>query len=119
MRELVKVLSRIKNGEFSFEPSGQMPDALLNFQPIARALAHAVKEGYLERCEFKRESFKGTLLYSGAYVVRGLSYAGDEFLERETTVKGRLSKYAQSAVKWALGIVAGVVLAALVRWLVG
>ncbi|MEW9572684.1 hypothetical protein ABQJ54_13070 [Rhodanobacter sp. Si-c] len=119
MGELVKVLSRVRNGEYSFEPSSQMPDALLKFQPTARALAHAMKEGYLERCEFKRESYKGTLLYSGAYVVRGLSYAGDEFLEREATIKGRISKYAPSALKWALGIVAGVVLAALVRWLIG
>lgn len=118
MGELVKVLSCVKNGQFSFEPSGQMPDALLKFQPTARALAHAMKEGYLERCEFKRESFKGTLLYSRAYVVRGLSYAGDEFLAREATLKGRLSKYAPSAIKWTLGIVAGVVLAALVRWLI-
>ncbi len=90
-----------------------------DFSPPPRLWHMPMKEGYLERCEFKWESFKGTVLYSGAYVVRGLSHAGDEFLEREATIKGRLSKYAPSALKWALGIVAGVVLAALVRWLVG
>lgn len=59
---------------------------MLKFQPTARALSHALKEELIERCVFKRESFKGKLLFTGAHVVQGLTYKGDQFLGREGDV---------------------------------
>lgn len=118
MSGLVKILRRIEAGESSFEPTDHSYEAALKFQPTARALSHALKQGLIDRCVFNRESFKGTLLYTAAYVVQGLTYDGDRFLEREGTFRGKLSSYAPSTFKWVSGILAGVLLAALVRWLV-
>jgi len=116
---LVKILRRVEAGESTFEPVDHTYEAMLKFQPTARALWHALKEELIERCVFKRESFKGRLLFTGAYVVQGLTYKGDRFLEREGTFRGQLSSYMPSTLKWVSGIVAGVLLAALVRWLIG
>lgn len=117
MSDLITVLRRIKAGESSFTPVDLSIDSLTKFQPIGKALAHAKNEGLVDRCEFKKESFKGDLYYSGAYIIGGLSFKGEEFLSRETTIKGWLSKCIPSVSQWVASIVSGVVIAALIYWL--
>jgi hypothetical protein len=117
LSDLTDILKRVKAGEASFEATSYDEDALRQFQTIGKALAHANKEGLLERCEFSKDSLGGDRYYNAAYVIGGLSFKGEEYLRRETTVKGWLAKHSPSFFQWAAGIVAGVILAALVAWL--
>lgn len=118
MSELTDILKRVKNGESSFKPTDGSPEALRQFQPIGKALAHANREGLLERCEFSKDSIDGDLYYNLAIVIGDLSFKGEEYLRQETTLKGWLLKRSPSVFQWVFGIIAGLVLAALIRWLV-
>ena len=118
MSDLTNILKRVRSGESAFSAADGTPDALREFQVIGKALAHANREGFLERCVLGKESLRGDLYYNKAFVIGGLSYKGEQYLRQETTVKGWLGKYSPSALQWLFGIVAGLVLAALVRWLV-
>ena len=115
---LTDVLKQVKAGVRLFDPEDRSIDSMIAFQPTGKALIHAHREGLLEQCEFKKESYRGDLLISAAIVVGGLSYKGDEFLTRETTLKGLLVKHSPSVMQWLFGILAGFVLAVLVSWLV-
>ena len=118
MSELIKVLKQVKNGTSVFESPEDTPHSIRGFQITAKALAHANEDGLLEQCEFSKDSIDGDLFYNGVYVIGGLSYKGEEFLRQETTFKGRLGKYLPSIAQWFFGILAGVVLAALAKWLI-
>jgi hypothetical protein len=60
------------------------------------------------------ESIRGRLLYSGGYIVSGLTYKGSEFLRREATIRGKLARFGLPALKWGLTVVGGAVVATLV-----
>ena len=114
LSDLTNILKRIKAGESAFKPEDNSFESIDKFQLIGKAIAHANKEGLLERCEFSKESIKGDNYYKAAYVIGGLSYKGEEFLIRETTLKGLLLKHSPSLFQWISGIVAGVILAKLI-----
>ena len=117
MSELIEILKLIKAGESKFLPIDNSHDSLIKFQTIGKALSYALKEGLLDRCEFKKESYGGDLYYSEAFIIGGLTYKGEELLVKESTFKGRASKYFPSVIQWISGILAGIVLSSLLYWL--
>lgn len=118
MSELVKILRRIKQGEMSFEPANQTQHALDEFQIIGKAIAHADKEGLLEKCLISKNSTGKDLFYDSAHVIGGLTFKGEEFLKRKTTVNGWLNHNLSSIITWLFGIFAGLILAMLAKWLI-
>jgi hypothetical protein len=118
LNELTHILKRVKAGERSFKPEDHSVASLDQFQSIGKALAYARSEGLLEGCEVSKESSCGELYYNAVYVIGGLSFKGEEYLRQEATIGGWLIKQRTPILKWFFGIVAGLVLAALVSWLV-
>lgn len=117
MSDLKNILKRVQSGERHFRAEDHNLDSLRRFQPIAKALVHAKNEGLLEDCKFSKESLCGDLYYDVVYVIGGLSFKGEEYLQREATLKGWALKRSPHALKWLFGILAGLILAILASWL--
>ncbi len=80
MDVLREVLTQVREGKTSFQPTGPSEDEIRAFQPIAKALVYADKRDYL-RCRALREHRTSNSFYINVYVVSGLTYQGELFLE--------------------------------------
>lgn len=84
---MTNILERIKRGETDFKPADGTPNSLKEFQPFAKALAHASKDGLVEKCTFQMESLNGNRYYAGVYVTGGLSHKGENLLKNKIKSK--------------------------------
>lgn len=74
------VLQEIADGTTVFRPKSSSEQDMQDFQPIARVLAHADRQGFLESFAPHKESSTGNRWYDLVTVSGGLSYEGQQFL---------------------------------------
>lgn len=79
---LHEVLRRIKAGAKSFSPDSLSLDDLQKFQPIAKALAYANSQGYIEQVISRKEAMSGNGYYAAILVRGGLTYEGECLLQK-------------------------------------
>jgi hypothetical protein len=75
-----EILQEIKSGKKSFAPRSLSEPDMVEFQSIAKALAHANDKGYLDGFSAHHESSTPNNWYDLVIVKNGLSYAGETFL---------------------------------------
>jgi len=97
MGTLISILEEIRSGVTSFEPISNSESDMRDFQPIAKILVHAHKEGLLESCIPHKESQTAHGWYDLVLVRGGLSYKGEMFLTKppSTVDDNKLSEIVQ------------------------
>lgn len=99
MEQIRKILEYIHHGEMNFRPSNDSPEAIKEFQAIAKRIVAAYEKGYLIDVKYRRSHKKGTYgCILELVVIGGLTFEGEQFLSnfskrdkvsapRETTVQ--------------------------------
>lgn len=77
---LQAILRQIESGRASFEAASDLPEDIGKFQKTARAILHAERMGYLEKVMSTMISSRGGLLYDKVFVIKGLTYEGEQAL---------------------------------------
>lgn len=80
MSTLVELLQEIADGRKSFSPCSSSEIDMVEFQPIAKALVFADKQGYLDGFLAHKESSTANGWYDSILVKSGLTYEGEQFL---------------------------------------
>lgn len=73
-------LQEIADGTTAFKPKSPSQQDMQDFQPIAKVLAYADRQGLLEGFVPHKESSTGNRWYDLVMVSGGLSYEGTQFL---------------------------------------
>lgn len=81
MNVLKEILEEIQEGRTIFNPISQSSVEMKNFQPIAKILLFAHKEGLIEGFAEHKESETAYNLYDFVLVKGGLSYQGEKYLQ--------------------------------------
>ena len=76
------LLTEIREGRKSFEPSSNSKSDMDDFQSVAKVLIYADQKGWLNSCEIHRESMTANSWYDLIFVQNGLSYEGEEYLKK-------------------------------------
>lgn len=81
MEQMKEILRRIHDGETSFHPKDDSPEAVKEFQPVAKRIVAAHEKGYLVNAHFRRSNMRDTSGYVLEIVVTGgLTFEGERFL---------------------------------------
>ncbi|OGA43249.1 MAG: hypothetical protein A3G24_17825 [Betaproteobacteria bacterium RIFCSPLOWO2_12_FULL_62_13] len=88
MSILVEILQEISDGRKSFTPCGSSEADMVEFQPVAKALAYANSQGYLDGFLIHKESSTGNSWYDSVVVKNGLTHSGEEFLREPHSSAG-------------------------------
>lgn len=96
MTALRSVLEEVRDGRTSFEPVGTGEQEMREFQPIAKMLAYANRQGFLENFVPHKESQTGNDWYDLVVVSGGLTFEGEEFLSApDPAVEERMEEIIQ------------------------
>lgn len=74
------ILQEVADGTTAFKPKNSSNQGMQNFQPIAKVLAYADRQGFLESFIPHKESSTGNRWYDLVMVPSGLPYEGEQFL---------------------------------------
>lgn len=74
------ILQEVLDGTTVFKPKSSSEQDMQEFQPIAKVLAYADRQGFLEHYVPHKESSTGNMWYDLVMVSGGLSYEGEQFL---------------------------------------
>lgn len=81
MEQMKEILRRIHDGETSFKPKDDSPEAVKEFQPVAKRIVAAHEKGYLVNADFINSTMEGTKDYVLCIIVTGgLKLEGERFL---------------------------------------
>lgn len=81
MEQMKEILRRIHDGETSFKPKDDSPEAVKEFQPVAKRIFAAHEKGYLVNADFLNSKMEGTSDYVlNIIVTGGLTFEGERFL---------------------------------------
>ncbi len=84
MEKMKEILRRIHDGETSFKPKDDSPEAVKEFQTIAKRLRSAHEKGYLVNAHFRVSNMRETAGYTlNVIVTGGLTFEGEKFLESQ------------------------------------
>lgn len=85
MELMREILRRIHdNGEMIFQPKDDSPEAVKEFQAIAKRLVAAHEKGYLVNAHFRVSNMRETAGYTLHVIVTGgLTFEGERFLESQ------------------------------------
>ena len=85
MNILLELLQEIADGRSSFSPASSAETDMVEFQPIAKVLVFANKQGYLDGFLMHKESSTANGWYDSILVRGGLTYEGEQFLQLPKT----------------------------------
>ncbi len=81
MEQMKEILRRIHDGETSFKPKDDSPEAVKAFQPVAKRIVAAHGKGYLVKADFLNSNIEGSSGYVLCIIVTGgLTFEGERFL---------------------------------------
>lgn len=81
MEQMKEILRRIHDGETSFKPKDDSPEAVKAFQPVAKRIVAAHEKGYLVKADFRVSYMCETHGYILHVIVTGgLTFDGERFL---------------------------------------
>ena len=79
---LKNVLLEIKHGNSKFTPTSDSEPDMKDFQSIAKLLIHADQEGLLNSIKIHQESRTKNSWYDFVVVQNGLSFKGEQYLDK-------------------------------------
>jgi hypothetical protein len=80
MEQMKEILRRIHDGETSFKPKDDSPEAVKAFQPVAKRIVAAHEKGYLVNAIFSRSNENSYSYIEDITVTGGLTFEGERFL---------------------------------------
>lgn len=79
-----EILRRIQSGESSFKPTDDSPEALRDFQPLAKRIISAHERGFLVQAHFLKSNMRSTYGHVMQIITHGgLTFEGEQFLLSE------------------------------------
>jgi hypothetical protein len=75
------ILRRIQDGETSFKPTDDSPEALRDFQPLAKRIVSAHERGFLVEAHFLKSRMRSSYGHVMQIITHGgLTFEGEQFL---------------------------------------
>jgi hypothetical protein len=89
VEQMKEILLRIQDGETSFKPTDDSPEALRDFQPLAKRIVSANERGFLVCAHFLISNMRSSYGQVREIITHGgLTFEGEQFLLSEPERQG-------------------------------